>query len=94
MATVEERHTALDKATSQLRNLAALDPKALARTSDLSPDINFKDAVPHFEEMLDLCKQLQQRDLSRLTMPQLNVIAQACARLETLIKQVQDSALR
>src|SRR5690606_32274188 len=61
--------------------------------SDLSPDINFKEAVPHFEEMLDLCKQLSQRDLSRLTHQQLTGISGACERLEKLIKQVKEFTL-
>jgi hypothetical protein len=93
MATVEERHKALKAATDQIAELAAIDPKTLARTSDLSPDINFKDAVPHFEEMLDLCKQLSQRDLSRLTAPQLAAIAGACTRLSSLIQQVRQFTL-
>jgi hypothetical protein len=93
MATVEERHKALTAATDQIAELAAIDPKTLARTSDLSPDINFKDAVPHFEEMLDLCKQLSQRDLSRLTAPQLAAITGACTKLLTLIQQVRDFTL-
>ena len=42
MATVEERREVLEAATAQVAELAAVDPKALARTSDLSPDINFE----------------------------------------------------
>ncbi len=90
MATVEQRREALEAATAKVEELAAVDPKALARTSDLSPDINFKDAVPHFEEMLDLCKQLSQRDISRLTVPQLTAITGACTKLSTLVQQVRD----
>src|SRR3990172_1280447 len=89
MATVEQRRNALKAATDQITELAAIDPKALARTSDLSPDINFKDAVPYFEEMLDLCKQLSQRDISRLTAPQLTAITGACTQLSNLIQQVR-----
>ena len=89
MATVEQRSDALKNATEQIGELASIDPQTLARTSDLSPDINFKDAVPHFEEMLDLCKQLNQRDLSRLTVSQLNAISQACTKLSSLIQQVR-----
>lgn len=93
MATVEQRNDALQTVTEQIAELAATDPKGLARTSDLSPDINFKAAVPHFEEMLDLCKQLSERDLSRLTYQQLNAIAGACTRLFGLIKQVEEFTL-
>ena len=90
MATVEERREALEAATAQVAELAAVDPKALARTSDLSPDINFKDAVPHFEEMLDLCKQLSQRDISRLTVHELRAITGACTKLSNLVQQVRE----
>ena len=93
MATVDERNKALETATNQIAELAATDPKSLARTSDLSPDINFKDAVPHFEEMLDLCKQLYERDLSRLTHQQLSAIASACTILAGLIAQVREFTL-
>jgi uncharacterized protein YoxC len=93
MASLEERNKTLQAVTEQIKELAAVDPKDLARTSDLSPDINFKNAVPHFEEMLDLCKQLSQRDLSRLTHQQLNAIAKACTRLSDLIKKVQEFTL-
>ena len=93
MATAEQRNQALTTATEKIEALAATDPKALARTSDLSPDINFKSAVPHFEEMLELCKQLSQRDLTRLTHQQLTAIGRACVTLSNLIKQVQDFTL-
>jgi hypothetical protein len=93
MATVEQRREALTKATEEIEQLASIDPKTLARTSDLSPDINFKDAVPHFEQMLDLCKQLSQRDLSRLTVPQFNAISAACTKLSSFIQQVRDFTL-
>jgi hypothetical protein len=90
MATLEQRKETLEAVTKQITELAAVDPKDLARTSDLSPDINFKDAVPHFEEMLDLCKQLSQRDLSRLTHQQLSAIAKGCTLLSSLITKVQE----
>lgn len=93
MATLEQRREALKIVTDQIADLAPIDPKVLARTSDLSPDINFKEAVPFFEEMLDLCKQLSQRDLSRLTVSQLNAITGACTKLSSLIMQVKDFTL-
>ena len=93
MATKEQRRAAVETATAQLNELAAIDPKTLARTTDLSPDINFKDAVPHFAEMVDLCKQLSQRDISRLTVPQLTAITAACEKLSQLIQQVREFEL-
>jgi len=93
MATVEQRREAIEAATAQVTDLAAVDTKALARTSDLSPDINFKDAVPQFEEMLDLCKQLSQRDISRLTVHQLTAITGACTKLSSLIQLVRNFTL-
>ena len=93
MADPNTRKELLATVKDALASLAAIDAKSLARTSDLSPDINFKDAVPYFEEMLDLCKQLNQRELSRLTTPQLNAIAGTCKKINSYIKQVQEFTL-
>lgn len=93
MATAEQREQALEGARDKIDALAQIDASTLARTSDLSPDINFKNAVPHFEEMLELCKQLSQRDLTRLTHPQLAAISAACDTLDRLIQQVRDFTL-
>ena len=93
MATVEQRQQTLQAAREKVEALAKIDPKTLARTSDLSPDINFKEAVPHFEEMLELCRQLSQRDLARLTHQQMSAISGACDKLTDLIKQVQEFTL-
>ena len=93
MATAEQRSEQLEAVGQKLMELVALDPRALARTTDLSPDINFKAAVPHFEEMLDVCKQLSERDLSRLTHERLSAIFSACDQLSNLIKQVQKFTL-
>jgi len=93
MATLAQRNQELETVPGQIAELAAIDPESLARTSDLSPDINFEGAVPHFGEMLDLCKQLSQRDLSRLTYQQLTAIKAACGRLQELINKVQDFTL-
>lgn len=93
MATAEQREQALEDARSKIDHLSQVDSETLARTSDLSPDINFKEAVPRFEEMLELCKQLSQRDLTRLTYQQLAGISGACDRLSSFIQQVRDFTL-
>lgn len=93
MATTAQRQQILEAAQEKIATLAAIDPKTLARTSELSRDINFKDAVPHFERMLELCKQLSQRDLSRLPHQQLTAISGACEKLTGLTKQVMDFTL-
>ena len=89
----EERQEKLTVAGAQLAALADVDAQALARTSDLSPDINFRETVPYFSEMLDLCKQLNQRDLSRLTLSKLNEVLDACTQLEHHITQVKEFTL-
>lgn len=90
MATSEQRKEVLKTVDERIKELSDVDPKKLDRTSDLSPKINFKEAVPHFEEMLDLSKQLGQRDLSRLTHTQLTAIGSALGRLIALIKKVKE----
>ena len=93
MATPELRTEKIDALKEKLSELAGIDPQSLARTSDLSPDINFKDAVPSFEEMLELCKQLNQRDVSRLPTQQLDTIDGAIKFLGGLLNKVRNFTL-
>lgn len=88
MATPKERSIKIEEARALLASLAEIKAPTLARTDDLSRDINFSEAVPFFEEMLDIVKQLQQRDISRLALPQLNQIVSSCNQLSKLIQQV------
>ena len=90
MADVDERQKTLNETTQRIAELADINAETLARTSELSPDINFKEAVPHFKEMLDLCAQLSQRDMTRLTTGQLRGIMSSCAELEELIRSVRE----
>ena len=90
MADAEERKNTLNETTRRIAKLAEIDAETLARTSELSPDINFKEAVPHFKEMLDLCAQLNQRDLTRLTTGRLDEILNSCTQLEGLIQSVRE----
>jgi hypothetical protein len=53
---------------------AYIDADSLARKSELSPTINFTAAVPHFEEMFDIVRQLNDRDISRLSTQQLDQV--------------------
>jgi len=93
MASIEQRveiHKAVEK---NLASLAVVEATTLSRITELSPDINFKDAIPHFAEMLELCKQLSQRDLARLTYKQLDGINHACQKIANLIKSVKEFSL-
>ena len=85
----DERQEQLEAVSTRLETFADVDARTLARTSELSPDINFKEAVPYFEEMLDLCRQLNQRDLSRLPAGQLREVLGACEQLEHHITEVK-----
>lgn len=90
MATPEERIKKIEEARALLTELAEIKASSLARTEDLSRDINFSEAVSFFEEMLDIIKQLNQRDISRLALSQLNQIVSGCNQLSKLIQQVND----
>jgi hypothetical protein len=74
MADSEQRKQKLAQATDLLTELAAIDADSLARKSELSPTINFTAAVPHFEEMFDIVRQLNDRDISRLSTQQLDQV--------------------
>ena len=93
MATPEERNKKIDEAKKLLEELAAKKATSLARTEELSRDINFSEAVPFFEDMLDITKQLNQRTIERLALTQINQIINACSILNGLIKEVNDFTL-
>lgn len=88
MATLEQREEIIKQAKTLLAELAEIKPSTLARTEDLSRDINFSEAVPHFEDMLEIVKQLKERDVTRLGHTQLNQIVTACTQLKKFIEQV------
>ncbi len=85
-----ERQKKIDEVRTKLSDLASISAQDLARVSDLSPTINFRKVVPDFEEMLDLAKQLSQRDISRLPSQQLDLINRAFQTVNTLITKVRE----
>lgn len=93
MATPEERIKKIAEAKKLLGELAEIKATSLARTDELSRDINFSDAVPAFEEMLDITKQLNQRSIDRLALTQINQIISGCTSLNGLIEKVQNFTL-
>jgi hypothetical protein len=90
MATPEVREAKIKEAKDLLSMLAEIKPSTLARSDELSRDINFSEAVPSFVEMIDIVKQLNQRDITRLGLTQLTGIVTGSTKLKTLIKQVTD----
>lgn len=93
MATPEQRIEKIEEAKKLLEELAEIKASSLARAEELSRDINFSDAVPSFEEMLDIVKQLNQRSIDRLALSQINQIINGCISLNNLITKVRDFTL-
>ena len=89
MGEPQLRQKKLEEVQEQLKKLSTINPESLARIEDLSRDINFSEAVPYFETMIDVIKNLQQRDLSRLGIAHLNDILKACNLLEGQIDSVR-----
>lgn len=90
MATFEDRQKIIEDVKRNLEGLAQIDALKLSRIEDLSRDINFSEAVPFIETLLDIIKQLNQRDISRLGYAQLTAINAACTRVSSLIDEVKD----
>ena len=90
MASTEERQQKLAAASEAIEELASIDADSLARRNELSPKINFSAAVPRFKEMLDIVRQLNDRDISRLSSQQLDQVIAGCKQLQNLVKQVRD----
>ena len=76
-------------AIKSLDEVGELVPGDLARTTDLSKDINFEESVPLFHAFVDTCNELRQRDLSRLPSKQLDAIANSCTQIKNLAVEVQ-----
>ncbi len=88
MATPEQREEAISKLKNSLNNLAIIKAADLARIADLSHDINFSDAVPYFEQMLEIARQLNDRDISRLGYNHISQITKALEKITRLMDQV------
>ncbi|MFO0905849.1 MAG: hypothetical protein U0939_22770 [Pirellulales bacterium] len=84
----EARQQKLERVEQLLERLQSVNPATLDRKAELSAKINFEPAVPHLTEMLDIVKQLADRDLSRLPSQQLDEINSGATHLNNLITQV------
>lgn len=93
MANYQIRLNKIKEVKDILDELSKIDPNTLARKDDLSKDINFSEAVPHFQNMLDIIKQLSDRDIERLSTNQLDKIFTGCSVLLKLIGEVKGFTL-
>lgn len=93
MATPEQRGEKIEEAKNLLQQLSNVNATSLARTEELSRDINFSEAVSAFEQMLDIAKQLNQRSIDRLSITQINQIVSGCTNLAELIAKVKGFTL-
>lgn len=89
MTTQSAREQKIEEVSGKLAKVASVDPESLSRTDELSREINFENAVPHFREMIDVARQLNDRDLSRLPTKELNQVDGAVNRLQSFIDQVR-----
>ena len=93
MSRHEERQNKTQEAVKLIKEIASIDPASLSRREELSRDINFEEAVPFFTEMIDIIKELSQRDISRLSTNQINHIISSCNHLNQLIQEVHGFTL-
>lgn len=90
MTTQSAREQKIEEVSGKLAKVASVDPNSLARTEELTREINFETAVPHFREMIDVARQLSDRDLGRLPSHELNQVDSATNRLQSLIDQIRE----
>jgi len=93
MASPEQRTEKIKEVKQLLEDLSAIKATSLGRTDELSRDINFSEAVPFFEQILDIIKQLNERSVERLGINQISSIIGACSTLNALITKVRKFAL-
>lgn len=89
IVTPDARQERLTVVQTLLAELASIDPQSLGRKEDLSASINFDEAVPALTELLDIVRQLNDRDISRLPTHQLDQVFSGASQLESQIKQVK-----
>lgn len=94
MATPEEREQKHQEVEGLLDELSNVSTESLGRRLELSPDINFEDVVPDFEKMLDVVKQLHDRDITRLPTTELDRIKKGLTPLQQVINEVQAFSLQ
>jgi len=90
MTTQSAREQKIEEVSGKLAKVASVDPESLSRTDELSREINFESAVPHFREMIDVARQLNDRDISRLPTQELNKVDGAVNQLQTFIDRVRE----
>lgn len=83
-----DRQKALDEARVLMAAIAAIEAATLARV-ELSQEVNFADVVPTAAEVLELFKQLNQRDISRLSTSGLTSIVNQSKHVKDLIAEIQ-----
>ncbi|MEZ6041355.1 MAG: hypothetical protein R3C20_12680 [Planctomycetaceae bacterium] len=88
-----ERLKQIETTKDKLRALAAVDPDKLARR-ELSTEINFADIVEPARVLLTLFTQLEQRDISRLTLDSLKQIEAQAERVTHMVNQIQSFSLK
>jgi hypothetical protein len=93
MATEKERQELRSEVEGLLKELSAIHATSLGRRHELSPDINFEEVVPDFQIMLDVVRQLNDRDLSRIPHQELNKIKNGLDHLKRQIQQVHEFTL-
>ena len=62
----DPRQTKVEATRAAIEKVAQVEASSLGRARDLSPSINFEAAVPYFERMLDVFRELGQRDIQSL----------------------------
>lgn len=93
MTAKSDREKQIEEVSGKLAAIAAVKPESLARVGDLSKEINFSDAVPYFGEMIDVVRQLHDRDLARLPTQELTRVENSADTLQGFIDRVRDFSL-
>lgn len=89
MVETKARKEKLEAAKKLLNEVVAVDPESLARTDELSRNINFAQSVPHFQRTQDMFRELHSRDISRLPSDSIDHVNQACSVFMSLVQKIR-----
>ena len=89
----ESEKSVRDALRSELGKLNSLDANELVRADELGPDSDFQDALPYFQRILRLFRDLSEVNLDMLSIRSLQSLLGAAQEASRLFSTIEDSPL-
>lgn len=90
MPTLEQDKAIRDALKTALKSLYAVTPKSLAREAELGTTLSFAEAIPYFERIINLFKQLEPIQWDEVSYGAIQAVLNAANDVHGLFKSIQD----